>query len=352
MMIVTMKTGATVAEIGAVLRACQERGLRPVPNHGQQGAVIGVLGADRGTDFAPVAALPGVEQICPVSAAFKLVSREFRAEATVVQAGGVRIGDGGFTVMAGPCAVEDRAQIETCAREVAAHGGSVLRGGAYKPRTSPYSFQGLGEEGLRLLASAGEQAGLPVVTEVMHPDLVPTVARHADILQIGARNVQNYALLEAVGRVRRPVLLKRGLMTTIEELLMAAEYILAGGNQQVMLCERGIRTFETATRNTLDIAAVPVIKAQSHLPVIVDPSHAAGKRELVPALALAALAAGADGIMIEMHPEPEQAMSDGRQSLTFAGYAELMAQLVAVGAALGRPVATAAAVGKPREVSA
>jgi 3-deoxy-7-phosphoheptulonate synthase len=347
MMIVTMIPGASVAEIGAVLRACQRQGLRPVPNHGEQRTVIGVLGADRAEELDAVAGLPGVEQVSPVSVAFKLVSREFRAEPTVVQAGGVRIGDGGFTVMAGPCAVEDQAQIEACAGAVASSGGHVLRGGAYKPRTSPYSFQGLGEEGLRLLAGAGHARGLPVVTEVMHPDLVPLVARHADILQIGARNVQNYALLEAVGRVRTPVLLKRGLMTTIEELLMAAEYILAGGNRQVMLCERGIRTFETATRNTLDIAAVPVIKSQSHLPVIVDPSHAAGKRELVPALALAALAAGADGIIVETHPDPEQAMSDGRQSLTFDGFAEMMARLAAVGEALGRPLARG-----PREVSA
>jgi len=338
-MIVSMKPGASVAEIGAVLRACQAQGLRPVPSHGEQRTVVGVLGADQATDRAALAALPGVEQIAPVSAAFKLVSREFRAEPTVVQAGPVRIGDGTFAVMAGPCAVEDAAQIAACAAAVAAAGGRILRGGAYKPRTSPYSFQGLGEEGLRLLAEAGRRHGLPTVTEVMHPDLVATVARHADILQIGARNVQNYALLEAVGRVRKPVLLKRGLMTTIEELLMAAEYILAGGNRQVILCERGIRTFETATRNTLDLAAVPVIKSQSHLPVIVDPSHAAGKRELVPALALAALAAGADGLMVEMHPDPPRALSDGRQSLDFAGFAGLMAQLAAVGAALGRPVA-------------
>lgn len=341
MMIVLMRPGATVAEIGSVLRACQDRGLRPVPNHGGSRTVIGVVHADQTTDLAEVASLPGVEQVSPVSASFKMVSRQFRDEPTVVNAGGVQIGGDEFVVMAGPCSVEDHEQIHACAHQVAACGGRILRGGAYKPRTSPYSFQGLGEPGLELLAAAGRAAGLPIVTEVMHPDLVETVARYADILQVGARNVQNYALLEAVGRVRKPVLLKRGLMTTIEELLMAAEYILAGGNGQVILCERGIRTFETATRNTLDVSAVPVIKSQSHLPVILDPSHAAGIREFVPALALASLAAGADGIMIEMHPVPEQAFSDGRQSLTFDGFAELMDSLRPVGAALGRPIAAA-----------
>jgi 3-deoxy-7-phosphoheptulonate synthase len=276
-----------------------------------------------------------------VSRSLQLVSREFRDEPTIVRAGGVSVGGPEFVVMAGPCSVETEEQIHACARQVAACGGRILRGGAYKPRTSPYSFQGLGEEGLRLLAEAGRAAGLPTVTEVMHPDLVETVAARADILQIGARNVQNYALLSAVGRVRKPVLLKRGMMTTIEELLMAAEYVLAGGNGQVILCERGIRTFETSVRNTLDVSAVPVIKSQSHLPVILDPSHAAGKREYVPALALAALAAGADGIMVEMHPVPDEAFSDGRQSLDFPAFAALMDRLRPVGAALGRPVAAA-----------
>ena len=341
MMIVLMKPGATVAQIGAVLRTCQERDLRPVPSHGSQRTAIGVIHADRRTNLDDVAALPGVDQVTPVSASFQLVSREFREESTVVHAGGVAIGGEEFVVMAGPCSVETEDQINVCARQVATCGGRILRGGAYKPRTSPYSFQGLGEEGLDLLAVAGRAAGLPTVTEVMHPDLVETVARYADILQIGARNVQNYALLSAVGRVRKPVLLKRGLMSTIEELLMAAEYILAGGNGQVILCERGIRTFETSTRNTLDVSAVPVIKSQSHLPVILDPSHAAGKREFVPALALASLAAGADGIMVEMHPVPEQAFSDGRQSLDFPAFAALMDSLRPVGEAIGRPVAAA-----------
>lgn len=345
MMIVTMQRGAAVAEIGAVLRTCQAMGLRAVPSHGEQHAIIGVVTASRQTDLSAVAALPGVEQVAPVSAAFKLVGREFRAEPTVVDVAGVPLGGREFVVMAGPCSVEDAEQIETCARSVAGGGGRILRGGAYKPRTSPYSFQGLGEEGLMLLAAAGRRHGLPTVTEVMHPHLVETVAAHADLLQIGARNVQNYALLEAVGKVRKPVLLKRGLMTTVEELLLAAEYILAGGNSQVILCERGIRTFETSTRNTLDVTAVPVIKSKSHLPVILDPSHAAGLREFVPALARAALAVGADGIMVEIHPRPEQAMSDGRQSLHLDDFQAMMADLRRIGEAVDRPVAPAAIPG-------
>ncbi|MBD3221696.1 3-deoxy-7-phosphoheptulonate synthase [bacterium] len=340
-MIVTMRPGAAVSEIGAVIRTCQAQDLIAVPSHGAHRTVIGVVTADRSTDLSDVADLPGVEQVSPVSASFKLVGREFREEPTVVDAGGVRIGGEEFVVMAGPCSVETPDQIEACARQVAACGGRILRGGAYKPRTSPYSFQGLGEEGLELLARAGARHGLPTITEVMHPDLVATVAARADILQIGARNVQNYALLEAVGRARKPVMLKRGLMTTIEELLLAAEYILAGGNRQVILCERGIRTFETSTRNTLDVTAVPVIKAQSHLPVILDPSHAAGLREFVPALARAALAAGADGIMIETHPDPARALSDGRQSLDFDTFAAMMDELRPIGEAMRRPLAPA-----------
>jgi 3-deoxy-7-phosphoheptulonate synthase len=339
MMLVLMRRGALVAEIGAVIRACKGRGLRPVPSHGTTRTAIGIVDADRTTDLDDIAALAGVEQITPVSMALELAGREFQQEPTVVRAGGVSIGGREFVVIAGPCSVETEEQIAECALQVAGCGGSILRGGAYKPRTSPYSFQGLGREGLVLLERAGRRAGLPTVTEVMHPDLVETVAEHADILQIGARNVQNYVLLEAVGRLRKPVLLKRGMMTTIEELLMAAEYILAGGNRQVILCERGIRTFETSTRNTLDITAVPVIKSKSHLPLILDPSHAAGVREYVPALARAALAAGADGIMVEMHPDPSRALSDGRQSLDFAGFASLMEELRRLGAAVGRPLA-------------
>jgi 3-deoxy-7-phosphoheptulonate synthase len=248
------------------------------------------------------------------------------------------VGGGRFVVMAGPCAVENRDQVLTAARAVHRHGGCILRGGAFKPRTSPYSFQGLGEEGLKILLAAKRETGLPVVTEVISPELVPLVSEYADVLQIGARNMQNYALLEAVGKIRKPVLLKRGMMSTIEELLMAAEYVLSNGNQQVILCERGIRTFEHATRNTLDISAVPVIKRNSHLPIIVDPSHAAGHTEFVIPLALAAVAAGADGVIVEVHPCPETAWCDGVQSLSIEMFEEMMTGIRAIAGAMGRSV--------------
>jgi 3-deoxy-7-phosphoheptulonate synthase len=272
-----------------------------------------------------------------------MVSREFRQENTVVKVGGassasVEVGGEAFVVFAGPCAVESHDQVASTARAVGAAGARVLRGGAFKPRTSPYSFQGLGEEGLRFLRAARQETGLPVVTEVMTPDLVGLVAEYADVLQIGARNMQNYALLEAVGDVRKPVLLKRGMMSTVEELLMSAEYILSHGNTQVILCERGIRTFEKATRSTLDISAVPVIKNDSHLPVIVDPSHAAGYADIIPSMALAAVAAGADGIIVEVHPSPCDALCDGRQSLSFDVFENMMESIRRVAAAVGRPL--------------
>jgi chorismate mutase/prephenate dehydratase len=258
---------------------------------------------------------------------YKLVSREHKPDNTVIDVAGVKIGDGNFLVIAGPCSVESREQIMACAREARNNGARILRGGVFKPRTSPYSFQGLGYEGLDLLVEAGRAHGMPVITEVMTPEDVERVAEKADILQIGARNMQNYSLLKAIGETRRPVMLKRGLSAPIEELLQATEYILAGGNQQVFLCERGIRTFETATRGTLDISAIPVLKARTHLPVFIDPSHAAGTRELVAPLALAAKAVGADGIIVEFHPEPEKALSDGPQALRFPQFAKLMADL-------------------------
>jgi 3-deoxy-7-phosphoheptulonate synthase len=267
-----------------------------------------------------------------------MVSREFRPQNTVVNVNGVAVGGPEFVVMAGPCAVENRDQVLTAARAVKGAGASILRGGAFKPRTSPYSFQGLGEEGLKILLAAKRETGLPVVTEVISPELVPLVSEYADVLQIGARNMQNYALLEAVGKTRKPVLLKRGMMSTVEELLMAAEYVLSNGNQQVILCERGIRTFENSTRNTLDISAVPVIKRNSHLPIIVDPSHAAGHTEFVSALALAAVAAGADGLIVEVHPCPETAWCDGVQSLSIETFNEMMAGIRAIAAAVGRPL--------------
>ena len=282
-----------------------------------------------------LAVLPGVESVTPISKPFKLTSRDFHPQDTVIEVGGTRIGGGTLTIMAGPCSVESRDQLLRTADAVAAAGATVLRGGAFKPRTSPYTFQGLGMDGVRFLAEARERTGLPIVTEVMEPSQVEVVALHADILQVGARNMQNYALLMAVGRTDRPVMLKRGLSATIEEWLMAAEYIVSSGNPRVILCERGIRTFETYTRNTLDLAAVPLLHRLTHLPVIVDPSHATGKRWLVPPMALAAVAGGADGIMVEVHPDPDKALCDGAQSLDGPGFSRLMAELNALRGALG-----------------
>ncbi len=341
-MIIVMQEKATLEQLSGVIRALEERGLRPRPSHGTRRTVIGVMEADAGS-LAGLDQLPGVEEISQMSRAFKMVSKDFRSEPTVVRVGGVPIGGEEFVVMAGPCAVESRDQLLSTARAVRRAGGRLLRGGAFKPRTSPYSFQGLGEEGLQILAAAREETGLPVVTEVISPETVPLVARYADILQIGSRNMQNYALLEAVGKERKPVLLKRGLMSTIEEMLLAAEYVMSNGNQQVMLCERGIRTFERATRNTLDLSAVPVIKQVSHLPVIIDPSHAVGYTPYVEAMARAAVAAGADGIIVETHPDPANAMSDGQQSLEFDAFASLMDGLRPIARAVGRTMAEATA---------
>jgi len=334
-MIVVMEEGATVAELAQVIRILEERGFKPRPNHGAQRTVIGIMEAVDG-DLSGVADLPGVDQVAPLSNSFKMVSRDFKSEPTVIKVGDTEIGGREFVVMAGPCGVESTAQLLSTAHQVKASGGRILRGGAFKPRTSPYSFQGLREEGLKILAQARTETGLPIVTEVISPELVPLVARYADILQIGARNMQNYALLEAVGRERKPVLLKRGLMSTIEEMLLAAEYLMSGGNTQVMLCERGIRTFERATRNTLDLSAVSVIKRVSHLPVIVDPSHAVGHVDYVADMCRASVAAGADGIIIETHPDPSQALSDGQQSLTFDAFDALMASLRPIAHAMGR----------------
>jgi 3-deoxy-7-phosphoheptulonate synthase len=292
--------------------------------------VVGDVGLRKEQVMSHLAVLPGVESVTPISKPFKLTSREFHPADTVIEVAGTHIGGGSLTVMAGPCAVESRDQLLRTADAVATAGATILRGGAFKPRTSPYSFQGLGMDGLRFLAEARERTGLPIVTEVMEPSQVEVVALHADILQVGARNMQNYPLLMAVGRARRPVLLKRGLSATVEEWLMAAEYIVSSGNPEVILCERGIRTFETYTRNTLDLAAVPLLHRLSHLPVIVDPSHATGKRWLVRSMALAAVAAGADGIMVEVHPDPDDALSDGEQSLTleqFDALAPLLRQV-------------------------
>jgi len=339
-MIVVMKKDATPRQIEDVAARLRHFGFDIHLSAGVERTVIGAIGDKKPAILENIEAMPGVERIVPILHPFKLAGREFKAEPTVIQVGDVAIGGEEFVVMAGPCAVESEEQVVETARLVKAAGARILRGGAYKPRTSPYSFQGLAEEGLKLLSIAREETGMPVITEVLSPKDVELVAGYADILQIGARNMQNFSLLREVAVTRRPVLLKRGLANTVEEWLMAAEYILSGGNYQVMLCERGIRTFETATRNTLDLNAVPVVKELSHLPVLVDPSHGTGKRQYVAAMSRAACAAGADGLIIEVHPRPEEALSDGPQSLTPGQFSHLMRELSAIAAAVGRRVAS------------
>jgi 3-deoxy-7-phosphoheptulonate synthase len=335
-MIVVMKTGATSAQIDNVIARIEQFGCRAHVSQGVEHTIIGIIGNDRPIDREQLERMDGVERTVPILRPFKLASREFHPQDTRVEVNGLTIGGREIVVMAGPCAVESRSQLLETAHAVKEAGAQVLRGGAFKPRTSPYSFQGLGEEGLQLLAEAREATGLLIVTEVMEPQTVPLVTTYADILQVGARNMQNYALLHAVGEAMRPVLLKRGMMSTIEELLMSAEYILSHGNERIILCERGIRTFEQYTRNTLDIAAVPLLKQLSHLPVLVDPSHGTGKWELVEATARASVAAGADGLIVEVHPRPEEALSDGAQSLKPARFAALMQSLRPIAAAVGR----------------
>jgi 3-deoxy-7-phosphoheptulonate synthase len=337
-MIIIMKMGASQEEIQGVIQRVESVGYRTHLSEGEERTIIGVIGDERPLDKESLGRMLGVERIVPILRPFKLASRDFHPSDSVFQINGHSIGSQKIIVMAGPCAVESREQIIETAFKVKEAGAHLLRGGAFKPRTSPYSFQGLGEEGLRYLADAREATGLAVVTEVMSPEQVPLVAHYADVLQVGTRNMQNYALLHAVGEAMMPVLLKRGLMSTIEELLMSAEYILSHGNGRVILCERGIRTFETYTRNTLDINAVPVLKELTHLPVMVDPSHATGKWHLVNAASKAAVAAGADGLIIEVHPNPEMAASDGAQSLKPDRFAELMVQLRPVAEAVGRTI--------------
>lgn len=337
-MIIIMKHGATTAQIANVAARIEQMGRQVHLSQGEERTIIGVIGNGRPIDREQIERMSGVERVVPVLRPFKLASREFHPSDSVFPINGVSIGGKQIVVMAGPCAVESREQLMETAKAVKEAGAHVLRGGAFKPRTSPYSFQGLGEKGLRLLAEARRATGLPVVTEVMAPEQVPLVTTYADILQIGARSMQNYALLHAVGESQRPVLLKRGMMSTIEELLMSAEYILSHGNQRVILCERGIRTFETYTRNTLDISAVPLLKQLSHLPVVVDPSHGTGHWELVAPVARAAVAAGADGLIIEVHPRPDEALSDGTQSLKPCRFRELMESLRPIAEAVGRTI--------------
>jgi len=335
-MIVIMKHGATAAQIANVTARIEGTGCTTHLSQGEERTIIGVIGNGRPIDREQIERMSGVDRVVAVLRPFKLASREFHPQDTVVPINGVSVGGKALTIMAGPCSVESRAQLLETAYAVKQAGAHILRGGAYKPRSSPYSFQGLGEEALRLLAEARSVTGLPIVTEVIAPELVPLVATYADILQVGARNMQNFALLHAVGESQRPVLLKRGMMATMEELLMAAEYILSHGNHRVILCERGIRTFENYTRNTLDLSAVPMLKQLSHLPVIVDPSHGTGKWELVEPMSRAAIAAGADGLIIEVHPRPEEALSDGAQSLKPTRFAALVESLKPIAEAVGR----------------
>ncbi|MDD5431805.1 MAG: 3-deoxy-7-phosphoheptulonate synthase [Candidatus Omnitrophica bacterium] len=338
-MIIVLKPGAQDSEVEHIIERVKKLGLTPHVSKGTERTIIGVIGPEDILRVTPLEAFPGVEKVMPVLAPYKLVSREFKQDYSVIDLGkGVKIGGKKIVLMAGPCAIENLDTLFTIAKEIKNAGVKVLRGGAFKPRTSPYSFQGLGEEGLKYLQQVGKELDLVTITEVMDPRDVDLVARYVDVLQIGARNMQNFNLLKEVGMTKKPVLLKRGLSSTIKELLMSAEYILAGGNFNVALCERGIRTFEDATRNTLDISAVPLVKQLSHLPIVVDPSHAAGKWGLVAPLSKAAVASGCDGLIIEVHSRPEEALSDGAQSLTPKNFSTLVEELKAIANVVGREI--------------
>ncbi len=335
-MIIVMKRGATTSEIEDITAHVEALGFKVHLSQGEERTIIGVIGDERPVEPEHFELYPGVERVVRILHPFKLASRDFHPDDSVVRINGLAVGTPQVVIMAGPCSVESREQLMETAAAVKQAGAHILRGGAYKPRTSPYAFQGLGLKGLELLREAREQYHLPVVTEVTSPQEVTLVAQYADILQIGSRNMQNFALLHAVGEIQKPVLLKRGMMSTIEEWLMSAEYILSHGNTRVILCERGIRTFETATRNTFDVNAIPVLKALTHLPVIADPSHATGKWELVTPVARAATAAGADGLIVEVHADPAHALSDGAQSLKPEKFAQLVQETRRVAEAIGR----------------
>ena len=335
-MLVVMQQGATEEQIQAVIDRLVEMGFDVHRSTGVIHTVLGGVGGKDEFDLGIFEVMDGVKEAHRIAAPYKLASRHFRPGGTVIKIGGVEIGGEGVVVMAGPCSVESREQINRVAELVARAGAKVIRGGAFKPRSSPYSFQGLGEEGLKVMRRAADKNGLLVVSEVMDQTQIPLVAQYSDILQVGTRNMQNFNLLRELGRQRKPVLLKRGISATIEELLLSAEYILSGGNYDVILCERGIRTFETYTRNTMDISAIPVVKKLSHLPIIADPSHGTGRRDKVAPMARAAVAAGADGLLIEVHPDPDHALSDGAQSLRPEQFEELMAQLRMIAPAVGR----------------
>jgi len=337
-MIIVLRPEATEKQVDHIVKKLKGLGLQAHISKGTERTIIGAIGDEVVLQTLPLEAIPGVEKVLPILKPYKLASREFRNENTIIKIGTAEIGGKKIVVMAGPCAVENKTLLIETAKEVKAAGASFIRGGAFKPRTSPYSFQGLGEEGLTYLAEARERTSLPVVTEVMDPRDMDAVVKYADIIQIGARNMQNFRLLKEVGAYHKPVVLKRGISATIKEWLMSAEYIMAGGNHNVILCERGIRTYETATRYTLDLSAVPVLKQLTHLPVIVDPSHAVGKWDLVAPMAKAAVAAGADGLIIEVHPNPEEALSDGEQSLKPKMFKQLMDELKPIAQAIGREI--------------
>jgi 3-deoxy-7-phosphoheptulonate synthase len=338
-MIVVMRVDSTDKEIDGVLERLKELGFKGSLSRGVERTVVGVVGQTYPELADELAVLEGVADVVPVSRPYKLASREFRPEDTVIKVGNVSIGGGNTVVMAGQCSVDTEEQMMATARVVKEAGGHILRGGAFKPRTNPYAFRGLGEKGLQILAAARAETGLPIVSEVMDPRDVELVARYADILQVGSRSMQNFALLDEVGRAGKPVLLKRGMWAPLQEWLLAAEYILAQENSEVILCERGIRTFETSTRFTMDLSVIPLVKRLSHLPIIGDPSHATGHRYLVEPMAMASVAAGADGLIVELHPNPDRALSDGPQSLTFDGFRQLMERVGNLAKAVGRPLA-------------
>lgn len=337
-MIIVVKPEATTEEIDHIIKRIKDLGLQAHVSRGTERTIIGAIGDEAILQSVPLEAIPGVEKVLPIMKPFKLASRDFRREKTVINVLGQEIGGTRIAVMAGPCAVESKALLLEISQEVKNAGANFLRGGAFKPRTSPYAFQGLEEEGLKYLAEARELTGLPIVTEVMDPRDIELIVRYADVLQIGARNMQNFRLLKEVGLSQKPVLLKRGISATIKEWLMSAEYIMSGGNHNVILCERGIRTYETATRNTLDLSAIPVLKQMTHLPVVVDPSHAVGKWDLVAPMAKAAVAAGADGLIIEVHSNPEEALCDGEQSLKPKSFKVLMEEMKPIALAVGRTI--------------
>jgi len=338
-MIVVMRVGSTDKEIDGVLERLKELGFKGSLSRGVERTVVGVVGQTYPELADELAVLEGVADVVPVSRPYKLASREFRPEDTIIKVGNVAIGGDNTVIMAGQCSVDTEEQMMATARVVKEAGGHILRGGAFKPRTNPYAFRGLGEKGLQILAAAKAETGLPIISEVMDPRDVELVARYADILQVGSRSMQNFTLLDEVGRAGKPVMLKRGMWAPLQEWLLAAEYVLAQGNNEVMLCERGIRTFETNTRFTMDLSVIPAVKRFSHLPIIGDPSHATGHRYLVEPMAMASVAAGADGLIVELHPNPDRALSDGPQSLTFDGFRQLMERVGVVAKAVGRPLA-------------